>query len=183
MKSTNIIIAGLLGLATVAGNAIAEDSSFQDEAGFESAEKPRVHPKQRRQQAGMRMMEKLDLDQEQKALFQKGQAKMKRKAGKLQNRMRELNQERREAFRNGDFESLYELIDEQAEVRSKLAKLRLKAMQPFHESLSDDQLETMDKMLNKRTRHRRGKMGRRGGPKGKGPRKAPPGNPDSGWQE
>jgi len=183
MKSTHIILAGLLGLATVAGNAIAEDNSFQDEAGVESAEKPRVHPKQRRQKAGMRMMEKLELDQEQKALFQKGQAKMKRKSSKLQKRMQELNQERREAFRDGDFDSLYELIDEQAKVRSQLAKLRLKSMQAFHESLSDDQLETMDKMLNKRMRHRRGKAGRRGAPKGKGPRKGPPANPDSGWQQ
>ena len=174
MKRNKLILPSLIGLLAMGGMAIAQDTGNYEEA-------PRVQNQRRGGQgqagqgraakAGQRMNQQLDLDASQQALFEQGRAQTKKKGMKLRKKMKRLAQEREEAMSNGDFDTVHDLIDKQAALKTKMAHARVKAMEPFTESLSSQQRQQLQEMMKKRhqaRRGRRGPAGRRGGKRGPG---------------
>ncbi len=174
MKSNKLILPSLIGLLAMGGMATAQDTGNYDDA-------PRVQKQRRGPQgqsaqgraakAGQRINQQLGLDASQQALFKEGRAQTKKKGMKLRKKMKSLAQAREKAMSNGDFDTVHDLIDKQAALKSKMAHARLNAMEPFTESLSPQQRQQLQEMMKKRhqaRRGRRGPAGRRGGKRGPG---------------
>ena len=177
MKKNSILIASLLGLTALGGAAVAQDSGYEE--GFTMEElAPQRGLQQARQGArsqrgpmargggqrgAQRMMQQLNLSSEQQALMRDGRQSFEPKAKKIRAQMRALQQQRAELLQAGDFDGLHRLIDKQAKLKAKLHHQRLRSMAEFHESLSSQQLQTLQQALAKRKRSgaRRG-----GGPRG-----------------
>jgi len=174
MKRNKLILPSLIALLAMGGMATAQDTGGYDDAPRVQRQRqgPQGQLKQgRAAKAGQRMNQKLGLDASQQALFEQGQAQMKKKGKKLRKKLKALTQAREEAMSNGDFDTLHELIDKQAALKSKRAHARLNAMEPFTESLSPQQRQQLQKMLKKRHQARgarRGPPSRRGGRRGPG---------------
>jgi Spy/CpxP family protein refolding chaperone len=184
MKRSKLILPSLIGFLALGGVALGGMALAQDTGQYNDA--PEVQAQGRTAKASQRMTQKLDLDSSQQALFEQGQAKLIKKGKRLRKKMKSMVQEREQAMNRGDFDTLHELIDQQAALRSKMAHARLDAMQPFTESLSGQQREELQTMLKKRHQARRGRggpPGQRGAKRGGRGRGQNRGRPCPQWEE
>lgn len=202
MTKNSILIASLLGLTALGGAAVAQDTGYDE--GFTMEEQaPQRGMQQARQAArsqrgpmargggqrgAQRMMQQLNLSSEQQALLREGRQSFEPKAKKLRAQMRALQQQRAELLQAGDFEGLHRLIDKQAKLKAKMHHQRLRSMSDFHESLSPQQLQSLQQALAKKKKSkagRGGQRGQRGGARGAGQRgnSRPAPSFDSGWDE
>ena len=199
MTKNSILIVSLLGLTALGGAAVAQDTGYNDEVStFQEQQVPqraqraqqgrqgrqgRQGQAARRGQGGQRMMQQLNLSSEQQALFRQGRQSFQPKAQKIRAKMRTLQQQKAASLEAGDFQSVHQLIDQQAQLKAKMQHQRLRAMADFHESLSGDQLQSLQQALAKKTQRRRGQRGgaRQGGPRANQGRNAS--SIDSDWEE
>ena len=202
MTKNSILIASLLGLTALGGAAVAQDTGYDE--GFTMEEQaPQRGMQQARQAArsqrgpmarggghrgAQRMMQQLNLSGEQQALLREGRQSFEPKAKKIRAQMRALQQQRAELLQAGDFEGLHRLIDKQAKLKAKMHHQRLRSMSDFHESLSPQQLQSLQQALAKKKKskaRRGGQRGQRGGARGAGQRgnSRPAPSFDSDWDE
>ena len=200
MKRNKIILPSLISLLAMGGIALAQDTgNYEDspsiqaqrrgsqELGRQGQQGPQRQGRpEKSAKAGQRLAKKLNLDQDQQELFEQGQSQMKKKGKRLHKKMKSLVQAREQAMTDGDYDTLHDLIDQQATLKSQMAHTRLNAMEPFSESLSPQQRLQFQEMIKKRhqaRRGRRGGQGRRSGQGrrgGQGPKK---GDSNSQWEE